>query len=104
MAEGSWKGMTLRSPAFRRLFTREEMLKSDWYRRRLALQQEKDKALYARHRDYLKAFLAKEHNRDAAQRLGLKARLAAAEARLKEASRPGYQASLEGMLGADPLA
>ncbi len=104
MAEGSWKGMTLRSPAFRKLFTREEMLKSDWYRRRLVLQQERDKALYARHREYLKDFLAQDHNREAARRLGLKTRLASAETRLKEVSRPGYLASLEGMLGVDPLA
>jgi hypothetical protein len=104
MAEGSWKGMTLRSPTFRRLFTREEMLKSDWYRQRLARQQEKDRALYARHRDYLKDFMGREYNKEAARRLGLKARLAHAEARLREAGRPGYADSLLGMLGADPLA
>lgn len=104
MAEGSWKGMTLRSPAFRRLFTREEMQKSDWYRQRLARQQEKDQALYARHRDYLKDFMGKDHNKEAAHRLGLKGRLIHVEARLREANRAGYAESLQGMLGVDPLA
>lgn len=103
MAEGTWKGMTLRSPGFRKLFTREEMLKSDWYRQRLLRQQEKDKALFTRHRDYIKGFLSMDHNREAASRLGLRAKLAAAEARLKAANRAGYSASLEGMLGVDPL-
>jgi hypothetical protein len=80
------------------------MLKSDWYRARLARQQEKDKALYARHRDYIKDFLGQSHNRETALRLGLRAKLSQAEAALKEANRPGYAASLEGMLGVDPMA
>jgi hypothetical protein len=103
MAEGSWKGMTLKSPAFRKLFTREAMLKSDWYHARLAKQASRDAALYGRHRDYLKNFIAQGHNKDAIGRLGLKAKLVHAEHLLKEASRPGNAAGLEGMLGVDPL-
>jgi hypothetical protein len=104
MASGSWKGMTLASPELRKLFTREETLKSDWYRARLARQQEKDCALLTRHREYLTTFLAADHNGDAVTRLGLHARLAATEARLKQARHPRYLASLEGTLGVDPLA
>jgi hypothetical protein len=104
MAHGSWKGLTLQSPAFRRLFTREEMLQSEWYRQRIALQQEKDRALYARHRDYLKGFIEGPENREAVNRLGLRSRLEAVEVRLRAAERSGYAASLQGMIGADPLA
>lgn len=102
MADGNWKGMTLKSPAFRKLFTKEEMLKSDWYQARLARQAAKDAALFGRHRDYLKTFIAQAHNRDATTRLGLKAKLIHAEHLLKESARPGYAASLVGMLGVDP--
>src|SRR5690606_32691164 len=56
MAKGSWEGMTLNSPEFRKMFTAGEMLKSEWYLARLQRQQDKDKALWERHRDYLKAF------------------------------------------------
>ena len=34
---------------FARLFTREAMLASDWYRERLAVKQERDVALWKRH-------------------------------------------------------
>lgn len=104
MAYGSWNGMTLASSELRKLFTREETLKSDWYRARLVRQQEKDCALLARHRAYLAGFIAIHHNRDAVARLGLHARLAATETRLKQARLPGYLASLQGTLGVDVLA
>jgi hypothetical protein len=104
MVDGSWNGMTLASPEFRKLFTREAMLKSEWYRARLVRQQDKDCALLVRHRDYLAGFIAADHNRDAVKRLGLRSRLAATEARLKQARAPRYLASLEGMLGVDPMA
>lgn len=35
MAEGSYKGMNMESPEFRELFTRESILASDWYQKRL---------------------------------------------------------------------
>jgi len=102
MAKGSWEGLTLASPEFRRMFTAESMLKSPWYRARLARQQEKDQILWARHRDYLKGFMAAEGNRHAATRLGLSRRLALAEKNLKAAARPAYLEGLQGTLGIDP--
>jgi hypothetical protein len=104
MVDGSWNRMTLASPEFRKLFTREETLKSDWYKARLSRQQEKDCALLIRQREYLAGFIDADHNRDAVNRLGLRARLTATEARLKQARQPRYLASLEGTLGVDPLA
>lgn len=102
MAKGSWEGMTLDTPAFRKMFTAAEMLKSPWYKARLARQQEKDQALWARHRDYLKAFMGSEGNRAAATRLGLPKRLALADKNLKAAAKPAWLESLKGTLGIDP--
>jgi hypothetical protein len=103
MAKGTWQGKTLRSPELRKMFTAPEMLKSDWYRARLARQQEKDQALLGRHRDYLKAFIGGDGNKAAANGLGLTRRLAAADKSLKEAGRAAYLESLKGTLGVDPL-
>jgi hypothetical protein len=102
MAKGSWEGMTLDTPAFRKMFTAAEMLKSPWYKARLARQQEKDQILWARHRDYLKAFISGDGNRAAATRLGLTKRLALADKNLKSAGKPAWLESLKGTLGIDP--
>lgn len=102
MAKGSWEGLTLASPEFRRMFSADAMLKSTWYRARLARQQEKDQALWSRHREYLEAFMATEGNLPAANRLGLPRRLALADKNLKSAARPAYLKGLEGTLGIDP--
>jgi hypothetical protein len=103
MAKGSWNGRGLNNPELRKMFTPAEMLKSDWYRARLVRQQEKDKDLWSRHRDYLKEFMGGEGNRPAANRLGLTRRLAVADKNLKAASRSAYLESLTGMLGVDPI-
>jgi hypothetical protein len=104
MVDGAWNGLTLASPEFRRLFTREETLKSDWYRARLVRQQQKDCALLERQRDYLADFIAAVHNQDGVARLALRARLAATDARLEQARGSRYLAGLQGMLGVDPVA
>lgn len=102
MAKGSWEGLTLASPEFRRMFTAEDMLASDWYRARLARQQEKDKSLWSRHREYLQAFAEAPANRAAAGRLEIPGRLALAERNLRAAARPAYLDGLKGTLGVDP--
>src|SRR5665213_843606 len=51
MAYGNCEGKTERDPAVRRLFTRESLLASDWYRERLVTKQRRDIALWERHRD-----------------------------------------------------
>jgi hypothetical protein len=102
MAKGSWEGLTLASPEFRRMFSAEAMLKSDWYRARLARQQAKDQVLWSRHRDYLKGFMSAEGNHATATRLGLSRRLALAEKNLKATARPAFLEGLIGTLGVDP--
>ena len=103
MAKGSYEGLTLKSPELRKMFGPAEMLKSSWYKARLARQQEKDKVLWARHRDYLKAFIGGDGNRPASNRLGLARRLAVAEKNIRSASRSDYLDSLVGTLGIDPI-
>ena len=102
MANGDWEGKTLRSPELRKMFTREALLKSDWYKERLSHQQVKDTALWNRHRDYLKDFLSKESNKQTSNRLGLVKRLSLAEKNWRDSKRETYLKSLIGTLGVDP--
>ena len=100
MARGTWEGKTAADPAVRAMFTRETLLGSDWYRRRLATKQSRDAALWRRHRDYLAAFLARPTYADEARRLKIESRLRYAETKLSEASAPQYAEGLVGTLGA----
>ena len=103
MAEGAWEGKTAHDPAVRALFSRESLLESDWYRRRLATKQRRDVSLWQRHREYLATFLSRPNYADEARRLDVAGRLRRAEAKLAEAQAPQYLDRLLGTLGADPF-
>jgi hypothetical protein len=103
MATGSWQGKGIDHPEVRAMFTREAVLGSDWYRRRLETQRDRDVALWKRHVQALEWFLASPAA-GGADRLALDSRLARARARLHEVTFPGYVDSLTGFLGADPVA
>ncbi len=103
MAFGDYNGMTAESPELREMFTLDHMLQSDWYQRRLATQQQRDTALWARHASYVQGVLNDPAYALEAQELSLADRLAYAQAQQAKAADPGYAASLRGALGADPL-
>jgi hypothetical protein len=90
MAHGSYEGMSADAPEIRGLFRRDAMLRSEWYRERLAVKQERDVALWTRH------VLALE-----GARLG--DRLETARLQLARVSAPAYLLELEGTIGADPF-
>jgi phosphoenolpyruvate carboxykinase (diphosphate) len=103
LAFGSHDGMTAHDPEVRRMFTREYLLGSDWYRQRLETKQRRDVALWRRHGEYLRAFLARPTYADEARRLGIEQRLRLADAELERTSSPAYLQSLVGTLGAHPF-
>jgi len=103
MMEGSYEGRGLEHPDVRRLFTREAMLKSDWYAERLNAKQAVDTRLWNRHVSYLEAFLARTSHAREARRLGIPDRLESARRQLKSVQSPGYVESLSGTIGAQPL-
>ena len=49
MAHGHCEGRDVHDPEIRRMFTREALLDSDWYRERLRVKQQRDIALWRRH-------------------------------------------------------
>jgi hypothetical protein len=103
LAFGSHDGMTAQDPEVRKLFTRESLLASDWYRQRLETKQRRDAALWRRHREYLMAFLARPTYADEAKRLGIDRRLGLAEAELQKVTNPAYLSELAGTIGAHPF-
>jgi hypothetical protein len=103
MATGKYMGMDVHDPEFRSMFTRENLLESDWYQERLEIKRQRDVALWQRHVDTLQNFLDDADYADEAERLAIPARLEVAMQKLETAKHPDYLKGLVGTLGADPL-
>ena len=102
MAEGRYQGMDLAHPDIRRMFTREALLESDWYRERLGIKQRRDAALYRRHVDYLQGFLAEADVRCEPNVIArCQAALEEARSMLAHSESPAYPDILWSGLGAD---
>jgi hypothetical protein len=103
MANGEYEGMDAHNPDFRAMFTREYLLKSDWYHERLQIKQARDIALWTRHVNSLMLFLDDVDYADEASRLGISDRFVAASEKLEQVRSEEYLKGLVGTLGADPL-
>ncbi|MBB6482634.1 hypothetical protein HNR50_004339, partial [Spirochaeta isovalerica] len=103
MAEGSYEGKTAEDPEIRKLFDREYVLESDWYKARLVRYQENRIAQIESSLAYMDKFLAQERHRDEAMKLGIPSRIQKAKAELKEIKDPRFLDRLKGTLGLDPL-
>jgi len=103
MATGEYQGMDVHHPRIRAMFTRAQLLKSDWYRERLQLKQLRDIELWKRHCASLQQFLDDVDYADEAARLGISQRLDNAKLKLTQAQSDEYLKGLVGTLGADPL-
>jgi hypothetical protein len=103
MVNGEYKGKDREHPDVRQLFTREYVLNSDWYRHRLKVKQERDIRFWNQTITYLEDALSRENLKEAAQKLGLEAKLKAARKELIHVESDAYIDELFGTLGADPL-
>ncbi|MFV0592632.1 MAG: hypothetical protein ACK5M7_14690 [Draconibacterium sp.] len=103
MAYGHYEGKDISAPELRKLFSRAEVVKSDWYQERLLLKQQKDVAFHQSQIAYLKEFMADAQNAMLVEEMNLAARLKQAEEMLAHAKSKQYLAELVGTIGADPL-
>ncbi|MGA2028510.1 MAG: hypothetical protein ABSG87_00340 [Verrucomicrobiota bacterium] len=103
MLNDEWEGKGLDHPEFRKLFTREYLMASDWYTARLAAKQKVDRKLWKRHVEYLNSFLRKPSHEDIAASLAIGDRLARARKILDEVESPDYLKKLFSTLGAEPI-
>jgi phosphoenolpyruvate carboxykinase (diphosphate) len=103
MLHDQWEGKGLEHPAVRQLFTRANLLASDWYAARLQARQTVDRKLWRRHVDYLDKFLKRTSHAEEAARLGLPHRLVRARKKLEEVESSAHLDTLVGTLGAEPI-
>ena len=103
MATGHYQGKEVHDPEIRALFTKENLLASDWYLERLQVKQTKDIALWRRHVDSLQNFSELSNYADEVERLNIKERLTMARNELERVKSPAYLEQMIGMIGADPL-
>jgi hypothetical protein len=104
MAGGhSSEGWTLHSPELRELFTRDNVLASDWYAERLAAKQKADICHYEAAAGRLELFQSEDANADPVERLHVQQRLVEAYAELGRVKQDAYRAGLVGTLGLQPL-
>ena len=91
------------TPKIRELFTREALLKSDWYAERLKCQQDKDIYQWQKNVAYLEHFLERDTHSAVAKRLGIEARLTEAKDTLETVRSKQYLNSLVGTIGRQPI-
>jgi len=102
MANGSWNGKTTHDPEFRALFSKESLLASDWYRKRLEAKQQVDIRLARTKLKALEVYCSDSTHASAIDRLNLRTRLDAAKKELIRCESSQYLSDLQGTLGVDP--
>ena len=95
MRDGSYEGKTLDDPSLRQMFTRESILKSEWYAERLMNRQQIEINLL---QSAIRR-LSSSENKDAATA----AKIAELQAKLKTVKGINYLKSISGTLGADSI-
>ncbi|MBK1685610.1 hypothetical protein [Rhodoferax fermentans] len=103
MAYGHFEGQDISDPELRKLFDRQAVVDSDWYKARLVLKQDKDIAFYTQQMAYLKDFMADPKNAQLVEEMKIRAQLDDAKDMLATVSSKAYLESLVGTIGCDPL-
>ncbi len=101
MRDGLFEGNGLDHPKIRRLFTKDYLFESEWYKKRLKAKQSIDKLLWKKHIEYLSDFFTKKYYRSEARRLKIKDRFVLAEKNYRKVCSKRYLESLHGTIGAD---
>ncbi|WP_227625974.1 hypothetical protein [Geofilum rubicundum] len=101
MAYGNFEGKTLDDPEVRKLFDRDDMLKSDWYHDRLFNKQMGDIELWQRHLRFLKEYMVKWPDLDEAFVRSIRDKIKMAEDNIRHFESAEYLKSLEGYIGLD---
>lgn len=103
MAYDHYDGISIHDSKIRNMFTRESLIKSDWYKERLVIKQQRDISLCKRHINALQDFLEKPGYTDEAARLGIHKKLSDAQQELARVMTDEYLKELIGTIGADPI-
>ena len=101
MKDGTYQGKTLADKSIRDMFKYENIVNSDWYAERIVTRQQVKMNFLISEIDYLKKALEKNSNADIKDEL--LAKIARAQARLKEGRSLSYVKKMAGTLGVDPF-
>lgn len=93
MRDGQFEGKDLKHPDIRKLFDRETVMQSDWYRERLKSQQQRDIWRAEKMKRYLESIRPFD---------GIEDKTASLAERLQRLRAPAYLDSLYGTIGRDP--
>jgi hypothetical protein len=99
MAYGEYQGMHENDCCLTKMFTRESLLASDWYRERLRTKQSIDIALWTRHAGALHEFATSGMP---ASQIDCQSRWDEVCRQLKRVKGDSYLSELTGTIGADP--
>ncbi|MCZ4694541.1 hypothetical protein DWB61_05750 [Ancylomarina euxinus] len=103
MAFGQYDGKEISDPELRKMFDRDVVINSDWYKARLKRKQDIDIQYFVKQIDYLNNFMADKNNSEWNETMDLEDRLAKAKSELEHVKTEAYLESLVGTIGADPL-
>ncbi|MHC2068095.1 hypothetical protein ACYFX5_11515 [Bremerella sp. T1] len=103
MATGSYEGKTVHDPEFRGMFTRESLLKSDWYQERLSTKQKRDIELWQSHMKSLEAALADSSHLECDMKQELERRQEYVQRQLAKLQAPEYLETQVGAIGVQPM-
>ncbi|MDB4802878.1 hypothetical protein OAH05_03000, partial [bacterium] len=103
MAHGNFEGKDERDSSIRDLFTRESLLKSDWYQERLKTQQKRDIHMWQKHLNSVDHYLNTQDDLDCNLVDTLQERRKLASKNLETVSSTNYVQSLIGTIGAAPM-
>jgi len=103
MAEGNYEGKTVHDPEFRAMFTRENLLSSDWYMQRLTVKQQRDIELWQKHLKSTEDYLVEATHDTEEARAEIARRRDYVKSQLEILQKDGYLKSQIGTIGAQPL-
>ncbi len=101
MAHGKHEGKTIDHPEIRKMFTRDYLLQSDWYKQRLVIKQQRDAALWQMNRDYIEQKMDEINESVTDTWAELQGQMENAEQMLEWVNSNSYLERLQGTLGAD---
>lgn len=104
MAEGSYQGKGLDAPEVRDLFKRENVVSSDWYKKRLENKQAIEVKLLEKKIANVEEFMANPHNRTIIAKTDFETKLLEARKELEYYKSDDYLKSLVGTIGAEAIA
>jgi len=103
MAYGHYNGKSIQDPEIRKMFTRENLINSKWYKARLTKKQKRESGLWKQNVEYLTDFLGRPGYNHTAQKLNIAEKLEEAKKELEFVNSDAYLQQLVGTLGADPI-